>query len=116
MTSAEQRVASAGRRAAGGTSQAVQALLAEAAEAAAAAGAGELGVGDLVSYLTSYYRLVAAEDLVPGIPRTLSGKKLEIPVRKILLGTPVEQAADPSALANPEVLSHFAPRPAEGLL
>jgi len=48
--------------------------------------------------------------LVPGIPRTLSGKKLEIPVRKILLGTPVEQAADPSALANPEVLSHFAPR------
>jgi acetoacetyl-CoA synthetase len=47
-------------------------------------------------------------NVVPGIPRTLSGKKLEIPVRKILLGVPVEQAADPSALANPEVLSHFA--------
>jgi acetoacetyl-CoA synthetase len=46
--------------------------------------------------------------VVPGIPRTLSGKKLEIPVRKILLGTPVEKAADPSALANPEVLSYFA--------
>jgi acetoacetyl-CoA synthetase len=46
---------------------------------------------------------------VPGVPRTLSGKKLEIPVRKILLGTPVEQAADPNALANPEVLSAFAP-------
>jgi acetoacetyl-CoA synthetase len=44
---------------------------------------------------------------VPGVPRTLSGKKLEIPVRKILLGTPVTDAADPSALANPEVLSHF---------
>lgn len=44
---------------------------------------------------------------VPGIPRTLSGKKLEVPVRKILLGTPVEQAANPDAMANPEVLEHF---------
>jgi acetoacetyl-CoA synthetase len=44
---------------------------------------------------------------VPGIPRTLSGKKLEVPVRKILLGTPVSEAADPQALANPEVLKFF---------
>jgi acetoacetyl-CoA synthetase len=47
---------------------------------------------------------------VPGIPRTLSGKKLEVPVRKILLGTPVAEAADPDALANPEVLGLFVPR------
>ncbi|MCG5218476.1 acetoacetate--CoA ligase [Streptosporangium sp. KLBMP 9127] len=47
---------------------------------------------------------------VPGIPRTLSGKKLEVPVRKILLGTPVEQAANPDAMANPEVLAHFVQR------
>jgi len=46
---------------------------------------------------------------VPGVPRTLSGKKLEIPVRKILLGTPVTEAADPSALANPDVLDAFTP-------
>ncbi|MFI6710204.1 acetoacetate--CoA ligase [Nonomuraea sp. NPDC050478] len=46
---------------------------------------------------------------VPGIPRTLSGKKLEVPVRKILLGTPVEQAANPDAMANPEVLRYFTP-------
>ncbi|HYK28306.1 MAG TPA: acetoacetate--CoA ligase, partial [Streptosporangiaceae bacterium] len=46
---------------------------------------------------------------VPGIPRTLSGKKLEVPVRRILLGTPVADAADPDAMANPEVLSYFAP-------
>ena len=46
--------------------------------------------------------------VVPGVPMTLSGKKLEIPVRKILLGTPVSEAADPSALANPEVLSSYA--------
>jgi acetoacetyl-CoA synthetase len=44
---------------------------------------------------------------VPGIPRTLSGKKLEVPVRKILLGTPIEKAANPDAMANPEVLVHF---------
>jgi acetoacetyl-CoA synthetase len=46
---------------------------------------------------------------VPGIPRTLSGKKLEVPVRKILLGTPPAEAADPDALANPEVLASFVP-------
>ncbi|MFC5744239.1 acetoacetate--CoA ligase [Actinomadura rugatobispora] len=46
---------------------------------------------------------------VPGIPRTLSGKKLEVPVRKILQGTPVDQAANRDSLANPEVLRHFTP-------
>ena len=46
---------------------------------------------------------------VPGVPRTLSGKKLEVPVRKILLGSPVEQAVDPNALANPEVLASYVP-------
>jgi acetoacetyl-CoA synthetase len=30
-------------------------------------------------------------------------------VRKILLGTPVADAADPDALANPEVLAYFQP-------
>ncbi len=47
---------------------------------------------------------------VPGVPRTLSGKKLEIPVRKILLGTPPERAADPNALADPGVLRFFVPQ------
>ncbi|GII00959.1 acetoacetate--CoA ligase [Planobispora takensis] len=47
---------------------------------------------------------------VPGIPRTLSGKKLEVPVRKILLGTPPAMAANLDAMANPEVLSHFTPK------
>jgi acetoacetyl-CoA synthetase len=44
---------------------------------------------------------------VPGIPRTLSGKKLEVPVRKILLGTEPERAADPNALADPGALSYY---------
>jgi acetoacetyl-CoA synthetase len=46
---------------------------------------------------------------VPGVPRTLSGKKLEVPVRKILTGTPVSEAADPDSLANPEVLGYYVP-------
>jgi acetoacetyl-CoA synthetase len=44
---------------------------------------------------------------VPAIPTTMTGKKLEVPVRKILLGTPLEQAADPSALADPASLDAF---------
>jgi acetoacetyl-CoA synthetase len=44
---------------------------------------------------------------VPGVPRTLSGKKLEVPVRKILLGTDPARAVDANALANPEVLSFY---------
>jgi len=44
---------------------------------------------------------------VPGIPRTLSGKKLEVPVRKILHGTDPGRAADPNALADPDLLRYF---------
>ena len=44
---------------------------------------------------------------VPQIPTTLTGKKLEVPVRKILLGTPSEKAANPSAMANPASLDAF---------
>jgi len=51
---------------------------------------------------------------VPGVPRTLSGKKLEVPVRKILTGTPVSEAADRDSLANPDVLAYFAPGGHEG--
>jgi hypothetical protein len=46
---------------------------------------------------------------VPGAPRTLSGKKLEVPVRKILTGTPVGEAADSDSLANPEVPAYYLP-------
>ncbi|SCE69416.1 acetoacetate--CoA ligase [Micromonospora chokoriensis] len=45
---------------------------------------------------------------VRSVPRTLSAKKLEVPVKKILTGTPVDQAAARGALANPESLTAFA--------
>jgi acetoacetyl-CoA synthetase len=41
------------------------------------------------------------------VPRTLSGKKLEIPVKKILLGAAVSDAASPDALQNPDSLDTF---------
>ena len=44
---------------------------------------------------------------VRAVPRTLSAKKLEVPVKRILTGTPVEAAAAPGALANPESLLPF---------
>lgn len=46
-------------------------------------------------------------EAVSGIPRTLSGKKLEVPVKRILTGTPADRAASRESLANPEVLDHF---------
>jgi acetoacetyl-CoA synthetase len=44
---------------------------------------------------------------VRAVPRTLSGKKLEVPVKRILTGTLVDQAAAAGALANPESLYAF---------
>jgi acetoacetyl-CoA synthetase len=40
-------------------------------------------------------------------PRTLSGKVLEVPVKRILMGTPAEQAASRDSLANPAALDYF---------
>ncbi|HEX5595802.1 MAG TPA: acetoacetate--CoA ligase [Micromonosporaceae bacterium] len=45
---------------------------------------------------------------VRAVPRTLSAKKLEVPVKKILTGTPMDSAAATGALANPESLEAFA--------
>jgi acetoacetyl-CoA synthetase len=44
---------------------------------------------------------------VAAVPRTLSGKVLELPVKRILMGTPPEQAAARDSLANPEALDAF---------
>ena len=41
------------------------------------------------------------------VPRTLSGKVLEVPVKRILMGTPPDQAASRESLANPGALDYF---------
>ncbi|MGH3343022.1 MAG: acetoacetate--CoA ligase [Carbonactinosporaceae bacterium] len=44
---------------------------------------------------------------VPDIPMTLTGKKMEVPVRSILLGAAPRQAANRNAMANPQALDPF---------
>ncbi len=44
---------------------------------------------------------------VDDIPYTLTGKKMEVPVRRILTGTPVDEAANPSVMSNPASLDYF---------
>jgi acetoacetyl-CoA synthetase len=48
-----------------------------------------------------------AIEAVPAVPRTLSGKKLEVPVKRILTGTPADQAASRDSLADPSSLDWF---------
>ncbi|MBV8852029.1 MAG: AMP-binding protein, partial [Sinobacteraceae bacterium] len=43
----------------------------------------------------------------PAIPYTLTGKKMEVPVRRILMGVPAEKAANRAAMANVESLDFF---------
>jgi acetoacetyl-CoA synthetase len=44
---------------------------------------------------------------VAAIPRTLSGKKMELPIKRLLLGQPLEKVANPDTMANPESLAWF---------
>jgi acetoacetyl-CoA synthetase len=45
--------------------------------------------------------------VIDAVPRTLSGKVLEVPVKRILMGTPAAQAASRDSLANPAALDYF---------
>ncbi len=47
------------------------------------------------------------------VPRTLSGKALEVPVKRILMGTAPERAASRESLANPRALEPFVALAAE---
>lgn len=44
---------------------------------------------------------------IPKIPYTLTGKKMEIPVRKLLDGQPLAKAANPDAMQDPRALDYF---------
>ncbi|MGH8774641.1 MAG: acetoacetate--CoA ligase [Jiangellaceae bacterium] len=45
--------------------------------------------------------------VIDEVPRTLNGKKCEVPVKKILTGTPPERAVSRDALRNPDTLMPF---------
>jgi acetoacetyl-CoA synthetase len=44
---------------------------------------------------------------VPGIPYTLTGKKMEVPVRRILMGVSPDKAANRSGVSDPAALDYF---------
>jgi acetoacetyl-CoA synthetase len=69
---------------------------------------------DLVKRIAKQVRTDCSPRHVPNdvyaiaeVPRTLSGKVLEVPVKKILMGTDPSQAASRDSLANPEALDYF---------
>ena len=45
---------------------------------------------------------------VGAVPRTLSGKKMELPVKKLLMGTPADQVFKLDAMANADCVAWFA--------
>ncbi|MER7834734.1 acetoacetate--CoA ligase [Streptomyces sp. NPDC096040] len=45
---------------------------------------------------------------VPAIPHTRTGKKLEIPVKRLLQGAPADQVLNPAAVDAPELVAYFA--------
>jgi acetoacetyl-CoA synthetase len=75
---------------------------------------GEELTGELVAQIRRRIREDCSPRHVPdevrriaAVPRTLSGKVLEVPVKRILMGAPPEQAASRESLANPEALDYF---------
>lgn len=44
---------------------------------------------------------------IASVPRTLSGKKLELPVKKLLMGQPLEKVVNRDAMANPDSMGWF---------
>lgn len=75
---------------------------------------GEELTDDLVARLKARIRTDCSPRHVPNevhriaeVPRTLSGKALEVPVKRILMGQPAEQAASRDSLANPASLDVF---------
>lgn len=44
---------------------------------------------------------------IDAVPCTLTGKKMEVPVRKLLMGWPLEKAASRDAMANPSAIDYF---------
>ena len=44
---------------------------------------------------------------IAAVPRTLTGKKMELPIRKLLLGADAASVANPEAMANPDSMAFF---------
>jgi acetoacetyl-CoA synthetase len=53
-------------------------------------------------------------EAIAEVPRTLSGKKLEVPVKRVLSGVPLEKAVSEGALANPDAIHQVVALAREG--
>jgi len=69
---------------------------------------------DIVSRIREVIRINCSPRHVPNevfqvteLPKTLNGKKLEVPIKKILMGTPIENAVNVGSLLNPDTLQYF---------
>jgi acetoacetyl-CoA synthetase len=45
--------------------------------------------------------------VIPEVPRTLNGKKLEVPVKKLFMGAPMEKAISVDSMSNPQAMQYF---------
>ncbi|HLR53703.1 MAG TPA: acetoacetate--CoA ligase [Pseudogracilibacillus sp.] len=75
---------------------------------------GESLTEELIHAIKNSVKSVVSPRFVPNevfavhqIPTTLSGKKMEVPVRKILLGQDPEKVVNEGSMANPESLQYF---------
>jgi acetoacetyl-CoA synthetase len=83
---------------------------------------GEAGLSDdLVKRIKNRIRTDCSPRHVPNevleiaeVPRTLSGKVLEVPVKRILMGQPADKAASRDSLANPAALDVFVAMASKG--
>ncbi|MFE1557335.1 acetoacetate--CoA ligase [Streptomyces sp. NPDC058734] len=44
---------------------------------------------------------------IPAVPHTLTGKRIEVPVKRLLQGTPMAKAVNPGSVDNPELLAFY---------
>ncbi|GAA2097889.1 acetoacetate--CoA ligase [Streptomyces albiaxialis] len=51
---------------------------------------------------------------IPGVPHTLTGKRLEVPVKRLLQGTPMEKAVNPGSVDNADLLRFYEGLAGEG--
>lgn len=75
---------------------------------------GQALTGELMAQIKNAIKTKASARHVPNvvvqvteIPRTLTGKKMEVPVRKLLLGADAAKVASPDAMANPSSIDFF---------
>ena len=64
-------------------------------------------IKDRIRSALSPRHVPSAVYVAPAVPRTLNGKKVEVPVKRILQGASMEYVAAEASMVNPEAMSYF---------